>query len=213
MKRSRTTSVASLLFFVTLIVGCSATKVSEKENKVEEVVTSEVTGSIMQDKDLLENKETAVEATEISQEQKIEITAHEYSYNLDEITIQKGEPISIIFKNEGDIFHDWVIKEISVEVISHTGEGPHGKNRNENSSHDHSKVEDDEHSHASSDKNSINEDHTEHHHDEFALHVSAEPGESNTIQFVAHQPGTYAYFCSIPGHEYQGMVGTITVVD
>ncbi|MBM7660177.1 putative cupredoxin-like copper-binding protein [Bacillus mesophilus] len=215
MKRSRMTSVAPLFFIVTLITGCSAMEVSEKENKVEDVGSSEVNGTIVQEEDLHENKKLAVEATEISQQKIVEITAHEYSYEPDEITIQKGETITLIFKNEGEIFHDWVIKEIPAEVISHTGEGPHGKEQNENSHHDHSTVEtEQEHSDSSTEEDSSHEEHTgHHHHDEFALHVSAQPGESNTIQFVTNQPGTYAYFCSIPGHEYLGMAGTIKVED
>lgn len=36
-------------------------------------------------------------------------------------------------------------------------------------------------------------------------------GESMTVTFVAPAPGTYTFYCSVPGHRANGMEGTFTV--
>ena len=37
------------------------------------------------------------------------------------------------------------------------------------------------------------------------------PGESDTIEFTAPEPGEYEYICSFPGHAFAGMRGIMTV--
>jgi nitrosocyanin len=37
------------------------------------------------------------------------------------------------------------------------------------------------------------------------------PGESAVVEFTADQSGSFAYYCSIPGHRDLGMEGKITV--
>ncbi len=37
------------------------------------------------------------------------------------------------------------------------------------------------------------------------------PGQSDTVTFTADKAGSFKYFCSVPGHEDKGMVGTLTV--
>ncbi|MEX2158759.1 MAG: plastocyanin/azurin family copper-binding protein [Dehalococcoidia bacterium] len=41
--------------------------------------------------------------------------------------------------------------------------------------------------------------------------VSADSGNSGTLDFVPSQPGTYEFYCTIGNHEGLGMHGTITV--
>ncbi|HEY7577746.1 MAG TPA: cupredoxin domain-containing protein, partial [Acetobacteraceae bacterium] len=47
------------------------------------------------------------------------------------------------------------------------------------------------------------------------LHASSQrvsgPGASSTLTFRASDIGTFAYFCSIPGHREAGMTGTVRV--
>ncbi|HSB90257.1 MAG TPA: cupredoxin domain-containing protein [Anaerolineales bacterium] len=43
------------------------------------------------------------------------------------------------------------------------------------------------------------------------LHMAAAVGMSNTIEFTPTKPGTYEFFCTVPGHKEAGMVGTMTV--
>ena len=37
------------------------------------------------------------------------------------------------------------------------------------------------------------------------------PGDTDSISFVADEAGTFEFFCSVPGHRQLGMVGTLTV--
>ena len=37
-----------------------------------------------------------------------------------------------------------------------------------------------------------------------------QPGQSSTVTFEA-QPGTYTFYCDVPGHKEAGMIGTLTV--
>lgn len=41
--------------------------------------------------------------------------------------------------------------------------------------------------------------------------ITSVPGKTSKGSFRAPGPGTYTFFCSIPGHREAGMVGTITV--
>ena len=40
---------------------------------------------------------------------------------------------------------------------------------------------------------------------------TAAPGQVTSFQFVAPEPGSYQYVCSIPGHAAGGMFGTIEI--
>lgn len=47
--------------------------------------------------------------------------------------------------------------------------------------------------------------------DELDAHVAADPGETAEGGFTAGAPGTYTYYCSVPGHRSAGMEGTLVV--
>lgn len=51
----------------------------------------------------------------------------------------------------------------------------------------------------------------EHGSDARVLAVHANGEESASITFVASNPGTYEFYCTIPGHKDSGMVGTLIV--
>jgi plastocyanin len=46
--------------------------------------------------------------------------------------------------------------------------------------------------------------------DELGIHMVANPGET-VVEDVTLQPGTYDYYCSVPGHRAAGMEGTLQV--
>lgn len=43
------------------------------------------------------------------------------------------------------------------------------------------------------------------------LHMAAAMSSTNTIEFTPTKPGTYEFFCTVPGHKEAGMVGTLVV--
>ncbi len=47
--------------------------------------------------------------------------------------------------------------------------------------------------------------------DELNVHIPAAPGSQGLILFTPTQPGTYTYYCAVPGHRGLGMEGTLIV--
>jgi uncharacterized cupredoxin-like copper-binding protein len=47
--------------------------------------------------------------------------------------------------------------------------------------------------------------------EEPALHMVAAAGEDSTLEFTPTKPGTYEFFCGVPGHKGSGMTGTLVV--
>lgn len=43
------------------------------------------------------------------------------------------------------------------------------------------------------------------------LHVAAGAGQSATLDFTPSKPGTYEFWCTVPGHKEAGMTGTLVV--
>ena len=44
-----------------------------------------------------------------------------------------------------------------------------------------------------------------------ALHMAAAMGTTSTLKFTASKPGSYTFYCTVPGHKEAGMVGTLVV--
>lgn len=47
--------------------------------------------------------------------------------------------------------------------------------------------------------------------DEFDLHTWLAANETAELSFTPEKPGRYPFYCSSPGHEMAGMVGTLIV--
>ena len=43
------------------------------------------------------------------------------------------------------------------------------------------------------------------------LHMAAAMNSTNSMEFTPTKPGTYEFFCTVPGHKEAGMVGTLVV--
>lgn len=48
-------------------------------------------------------------------------------------------------------------------------------------------------------------------HGKKGLHVSAAPGKTGTLDFTPSEPGTYEFYCTVPGHKEAGMTGKLVV--
>ena len=48
--------------------------------------------------------------------------------------------------------------------------------------------------------------------DEFNLDVSMLLGQPSLALFKAGSPGTYTFYCNVPGHPAAGMVGTLILI-
>lgn len=47
--------------------------------------------------------------------------------------------------------------------------------------------------------------------DDLHIHISAGPGKTTKASITPDRPGSYQFYCSIPGHKSAGMVGTLVV--
>jgi uncharacterized cupredoxin-like copper-binding protein len=47
--------------------------------------------------------------------------------------------------------------------------------------------------------------------DHLDVHVAVEPGQSGTVTFMPTTPGTYEFYCTLPGHKEAGLKGEFIV--
>ena len=47
--------------------------------------------------------------------------------------------------------------------------------------------------------------------DQPQLHMAVAMGQTGTMEFTPTKPGTYEFFCTVPGHREAGMIGTLIV--
>lgn len=50
-----------------------------------------------------------------------------------------------------------------------------------------------------------------HSQNKLTVHVSADAGKTGSVEFTPTKSGTYAYYCTVPGHRDAGMEGKIIV--
>jgi uncharacterized cupredoxin-like copper-binding protein len=112
--------------------------------------------------------------------QRVEVIGKEFSFAPTPLHVKTGRPVTLVFKNQGVVEHDWAIMEIETKDTpsesksagaSHTAGGHAGA--------------------------------------EPELHVTAPAGESREVTFTPTQPGTFEVVCTVPGHKDAGMVGSL----
>jgi len=49
------------------------------------------------------------------------------------------------------------------------------------------------------------------HMDQYAVHVALGPAQTARLRLHLHEPGTYSFFCTVPGHREAGMRGSLVI--
>lgn len=122
----------------------------------------------------LNNKSDLVKKENTPLEWTIKVLPSQFSYNPSEVTLKKGEKVSLILKNEDTIEHDIEIKDISFSG----GESLNHQNHINNKT-------------------------------DFHLHAPAK--KQTKLTFTPLEQGTYEFYCTIPGHKENGMVGLLII--
>lgn len=118
-----------------------------------------------------------------SGQEPLEVTLQtaEFRFDPSSVEVAAGQQVTITMENVGTVEHDFVIQEIPVEQ-SAAGSEPATPGH----TMDEMEVEP-------------------------AVHMGAMAGMSDSVSFVPTKPGSYEFFCAIPGHKEAGMVGTLIV--
>lgn len=179
----------SLVLAIGLLAGCAQdNEHAEGSEHGHEDEHAEEVGEGQDDSEQGTEEEPAPEKNEEASN-VIEIIGYDIGYEKDQVTIPQGEKVKVVFKNEGKVFHDWVIKEMPVEVLAQSSGGEHGHNDGHGDESDGHSLEG----------------------DGGALHLNAEPGEQASVEFVVKNSGKYKYDCTVPGHKEAGMLGDLIV--
>ena len=108
-----------------------------------------------------------------------------------------GRPVILTFRNAGSLEHDINFDNLPIsegQVIL-TSEGSHSQGKEDLAQ------EDSEHEEGSKQDTQL-----------FAtLHVHTLSDKQVTVTFTPTDPGTYEFYCTIPGHREAGMVGSLVV--
>ena len=115
---------------------------------------------------------------------EVTLRATDFRYEPAAVEVLAGQQLAVNMENMGTLEHDFVIQEIPVEATAAESES------------------DDEGMAA----NTMDETEVEP-----AVHMGATAGMSSSVTFIPTKPGTYEFFCAVPGHKEAGMTGTLTV--
>jgi len=112
---------------------------------------------------------------------EVTLQAAEFRFEPSSVEVTAGQQVTVTMQNMGTVEHDFVIQEIPVEQSAAESESA-----TPGHTMDEMEVEP-------------------------AVHTGAMAGMSASVSFVPTKPGTYEFFCAIPGHKEAGMVGTLIV--
>jgi len=146
---------------------------------------------------------SVAEPVAIGSGSKVTVRAVEMAFQPKEVRVSVNRPVTLSLENRGKLLHDWTVEQIAVTAVNASGSADHGMG-----SHDagtagmmggmmsgggmagHS--------------TSVNVA-------EPQLHVASEAGHTAQIAFTPSQPGTYVFYCTVPGHRQAGMEGRLVV--
>ncbi len=100
------------------------------------------------------------------------------------LTGQAGEVIEMRFQNVGGILHDFTIDEMDADVMEMMGGSGAGVDMHMGDDHDATAR---------------------------AMHLALDAGQEGSMRLRVHEPGSYTYYCTVPGHREAGMTGTLTI--
>lgn len=101
-----------------------------------------------------------------------------------ELTARAGEVVDIRFQHQGGILHDFTIDQMDADVMEMMGGSGAGVDI-----------------HMGADQGAMAR----------AVHLALDAGQEGRMRLRVHEPGTYTYYCTVPGHREAGMVGTLTI--
>ncbi|HSM71930.1 MAG TPA: cupredoxin domain-containing protein [Anaerolineales bacterium] len=137
---------------------------------------------------------------------EVTVVATDFAYEPNMIYVPLGEEVTITFRNDGQVEHDFVVTEISLAgADEHMEES--GEHMDEGEG-EHMDETTDEHM----DEDMGVDEHADAEHAAYAIHALTQPGDSATIKFTALEAGEYEIFCTVQGHKDAGMIGTLVVV-
>lgn len=143
----------------------------------------------------------------------VTIEGHDISYEPEAIEVRAGQPVQLTFANHGSLEHDVTFDRLPIAgdgVIALGEEAQH--EHEEDAEHEHE--EEAEHEHEEDAEHEGDEEAPEegsHSHENATVHLHTVAGEAVTAAFTPTEPGTYEFYCSVPGHREAGMVGTLIV--
>lgn len=166
----------------------------------------------------------------VSQEVEISIEGKEFEYSPSTLEVVAGQEVTLTFKNVGALEHDINFDHLPLEEgmvmaggSSHTHEegSEHEHNSDDEVGHEHEEGSNHEHAaesgheeeseHKKEGEHMEEADHEAEKAIEPTLHAHTESGEQLTVTFTPTEPGTYEFYCSVPGHLEEGMVGKLVV--
>lgn len=165
-------------------------------------------------------------------EAPIVVIGDEFRFTPANVRAKAGQPLTIMFRNDGKLDHDWAITRIPLSGEHAEGSVPgaaasddHAGAAGHMASDDHAAGMDDHAgaaSHMASDDHAagseVSDDHAasaaathQHAGDLPDVHVAAGAGAMEQVQFTPEEAGQYEISCTIPGHKESGMHGILTV--
>ncbi|GMU40586.1 MAG: hypothetical protein AMXMBFR23_14520 [Chloroflexota bacterium] len=100
------------------------------------------------------------------------------------LTAGAGEVIEMRFHNAGAVLHDFTIDEMDADVMEMMAGSGAGVEMHMGDDHEAAAR---------------------------AMHLALDAGQEGRMRLRVHEPGTYSYYCTVPGHREGGMVGTLTI--